>query len=95
MHGEGTVAQPTRRKKKKRGETVGFLGVGLDQTDGHRRITTGENFLLIGGSEITHERMIDTATHVNEQLRRRGKSLGETSPEEVVDLFRDAASKQD
>ena len=34
---------------------LGFLGVGLDG-DGHRRITECDHFLLVGGSEETHER---------------------------------------
>jgi hypothetical protein len=68
----------------------GFLGVGLDSTDGHRRITTSEHFLLVGGSAETHERMQDTAIRFGEALERRGKRLQETSVEEVVDLLRES-----
>ena len=38
----------------------GLLGVGLDATDGHKRITRGEKFVLVGGSEETHGRMTET-----------------------------------
>ena len=82
-----------RVKRTEREEVVGFLGVGLDGKDEHKRVTTGENFFLIGGSEETHERMIDTATHVNGELRKRGKTLAEADADEVVDLFREASEK--
>ena len=38
-----------------------MLGVGLDNQDGQKRITKGENFVLVGGSEETHERMTETS----------------------------------
>lgn len=71
-------------------ELVGFLGIGLDSTDDHHRITRSEHFFLVGGSEQTHERMQDTAIRFDEALERRGKRLGETSREEAVDLLRQA-----
>ena len=36
-----------------------LLGLGLDATDQHKRITRGEGFSLVGGSEETHERMTE------------------------------------
>jgi hypothetical protein len=89
---ETTVAK--RTKKKRQEEVVGFLGIGFDADDGHKRVTTGENFMLVGGSEDTHDRMIDTATHVNGELRKRGKTIAEAEVEEVVDLFREASEKR-
>ncbi len=68
-----------------------LLGVGLDQQDEHRRITRGENFYLVGGSEETHERMTETAIKFNEKLSRRGKSLHELSGDEFTDLMREAS----
>lgn len=32
-----------------------MLGIGLDNKDGHKRITKGDNFMLVGGSEETLE----------------------------------------
>jgi hypothetical protein len=83
----------TGRKRKNQDnpqEVLGFLGVGLDNQDGHRRVTQGEHFLLVGGSEETHERMQDTALKFDEALKRRGKTLKETSAEEALDLLHDA-----
>ena len=37
-----------------------LLGIGLDAQDKHKRITRGEGFNLVGGSEDTHERMTET-----------------------------------
>ena len=71
-------------------EIVGFLGVGLDNKDGHQRLTRSEHFLLVGGSAETHERMQDTAIRFGEELRKRGKSLQETSSEEALDLLRES-----
>ncbi len=64
---------------------AGLLGVGLD-SDGHKRITTGHNFALIGGSEGTHEAMVEKAVKINEHLKRRGKELGDVSREEFDEI---------
>jgi hypothetical protein len=81
-------------KKKKRPpeqpELVGFLGVGLDNKDGHQRLTRSEYFVLVGGSEETHGRMQDTAIKFGEKLEQRGKTLREVAPEEALDLLRNA-----
>ena len=76
------------RKKK---DPSLLLGVGLDNKDGHKRITEGDNFCLVGGSEETHDRMTETAIKFNEKLSRRGKKLGDLSPEEFRDLMREAS----
>ena len=62
-----------------------MLGVGLD-SDGHKRITKGENFALVGGTEETHERMTETAIKINEKVAARGKSLSEVSGKEFEDI---------
>lgn len=71
-------------------QVVGFLGVGLDNTDGHKRMTESEHFLILGGSEETHERMQDTAIRFAEALEKRGKRLEEAPIEEVLDLLRES-----
>lgn len=63
-----------------------MLGIGLDNQDGHKRITKGDNFYLVGGSEETHERMTETAIKINEKLSARGKSLDNVSQEEFRDI---------
>jgi hypothetical protein len=63
-----------------------LLGLGLDNKDGHTRITTGENFKLIGGSKETHSVMQEKAVKMNEHLKKRGKKLEEMSHEEFHEL---------
>jgi hypothetical protein len=67
---------PRKRARRKNDPTVaGVLGVGLDGTDGHTRITRTEEMVLVGGSMETHERMQDVAIRFGEALERRGKKL--------------------
>lgn len=77
--------------KKQSGERKPkILGVGLDNEDGHTRLTRADNFTLYGGSEETHSRMQETAIKVNEQLTKRGKRLEDCSPREVADMIFEA-----
>jgi hypothetical protein len=76
-------------KRKQKPEVVGFVGVGLDNQDGEQRLTRAEHFFLVGGSAETHERMQETAIKFNEKLEDKGKSLKETTLEEILDIFRD------
>lgn len=62
-----------------------MLGVGLDH-DGHKRMTTGRNFALVGGSQETHEEMTEKAIKINEKLAAKGKQLEDVSREEFDDI---------
>jgi hypothetical protein len=77
--------------KREEQQVLGFFGVGLDHQDGHQRVTRAENFLLLGGSQQTHEQMQDVSVRFNESLKRRGKRLQDASVEEVIDLLHRAA----
>jgi len=81
------MAKPKKKEsggKPKDGKSV-LLGVGLD-SDGHKRVTTGPNFALVGGSQETHEAMTEKAIKINEKLNRRGKQLHQVSPEEFDEI---------
>lgn len=69
------------RKKK-----AMLLGLGLDKDEGHRRVTKGDNFLLVGGSRDTHEEMQDKAMSFNGELQKRGKRIEEVSREEFREI---------
>lgn len=71
-------------KKKRKGKAI-ILGIGLD-SDGHKRVTAGPNFALIGGTEETHEKMTETAIKLNEKLAAKGKQLENVSGEEFDDI---------
>lgn len=68
-----------------------LAGIGLDNKDGHKRVTKGDNFFLFGGSEETHERMTETAIKVNEKLAAKGKHLEEVSQKEFIDIIHEAS----
>ncbi len=70
--------------KKLRRKAI-LLGVGLD-SDGHKRITTGRNFALVGGTEETHEVMTEKAIKINEKLADRGKRLEDVSAKEFDEI---------
>ena len=63
-----------------------MLGLGLDNKDGHTRITAGENFHLVGGSEETHGVMQEKAVKMTEHLKRRGKTLDTVTREEFHEI---------
>ncbi len=73
-------------------QPVVMMGIGLDNKDEHKRLTKGDNFYLVGGSEETHEQMLETAVKVNEKLAEKGKHLSEVSGEEFSDIVREASS---
>ena len=77
--------------KKKR--KAALLGLGLD-SDGHKRITTGENFTLLGGSKDTHEQMTEQAIKINEKLKARGKRLEDVSHAEFDDIAHEVGLKK-
>lgn len=78
-----------KASRKTRREAA-LLGLGLDATDGHKRLTRGSNFVLYGGSEETHAKMQETAIRVNERLDQRGKRLEDVSPNELRDIVCDS-----
>jgi hypothetical protein len=71
--------------KKKASRKALIVGLGLD-SDGHKRFTSGPNFLLMGGSKETHEEMTEKAIKINEELSAVGKRLEEVSREEFDDI---------
>ena len=66
-----------------------LLGLGLDGTDGHTRLTRGDDFTLCGGSEETHSKMQETTIKLNEKLRKSGRRIGDVPPRELGDMLRE------
>ena len=77
------MSQVSKNKKVK----AIMFGVGLD-SDGHKRVTTGPNFALLGGSKETHDEMTEKAVKINEKLKAKGKALEEIGGEEFDDIAR-------
>jgi hypothetical protein len=74
------------KKKKSSRKKNSLLGLGLDNKDGHARVTVGENYKLVGGSEETHGLMHEKAIKMNEHLKRRGKTLDNVTREEFHEI---------
>jgi hypothetical protein len=83
------MANADSKKKRK----AMLLGVGLD-SDGHKRVTRGPNFALVGGSKDTHEQMTEKAIKINEKLKARGKQLHEVSHQEFDDIAHEVGLKR-
>ncbi len=76
--------QPSKRKPA--GKAM-ILGVGLDHTDGHKRITTADQFAVVGGSEETHGRATETLIKTFEELKSRGKQLQSVEHQELAEII--------
>jgi len=71
----------------KKASTAHLLGIGLDNNDGHKRITRAETFSIVGGSEETHERMTETLIKTVEDLKSRGRALEDTESRELAEIL--------
>ncbi len=77
------------RAAKNQKKSAALLGVGLDNDDGHTRLSRGKNFLLLGGSEETHAVMQETAVKINEHLDKQGQRLEDVSSAELRNICQD------
>ncbi len=77
--------QPVRRAH--------LLGIGLDNDDGHKRITQAEKFSVVGGSAETHEKATETLIKTFEDLKSKGRELEETEPKELAELLQKHSSR--
>jgi hypothetical protein len=64
-----------------------LFGLGLDCTDGHKRITQADKFSIFGGSENTHDKMTETLCKTFEDLSIKGKTIENSSMDEISDLI--------
>jgi len=80
---------PRRRKTK----SAHLLGLGLDNQDGHKRLTSGEQFTIVGGSEETHTKATETFIKTFEELKTRGKHLHAVEPRELAEIIHKVAPR--
>ena len=83
----------SNERKRKQARKALMLGLGLDN-DGHKRVTTGPNFVLLGGSQETHEVMTEKAIKINEKLANKGKRLEDVSRAEFDELAHSVSLKR-
>jgi hypothetical protein len=73
-----------RADKKKK--IIRLLGVGFDAEDGHVRITKGENYDVLMGSDESHEYIQQLIQKIEDELKARGVSLDDLTPEEFSEI---------
>lgn len=79
--------RPASKAPAKSKAQAHLLGIGLDNQDGHKRITQAEQFTVVGGSEETHGRMTETVVKTFETLKHRGKHLQSVEPRELAEII--------
>lgn len=68
-----------------RGNSI-LCGFAFDNTDNHKRITTGENFYILGGSAETHENLVEKVLEFNQLVKKYGKKLDNLSEKEFYNI---------
>lgn len=66
-----------------------LLGIAFDNYDGHKRVTKGDDFLLLGGAKSTHDSMISKVMEFKELLKKYNKKLENLSREEFYRIARE------
>jgi hypothetical protein len=90
--GGGILRCAMAKTSSKKAKAV-MLGIGLDG-DGHKRVTTGPDFALVGGSKDTHEQMTEKAIKITEKLAKKGRSLQTVSPQEFDEVAHEVGLKR-
>jgi hypothetical protein len=73
------------RKKKEKGRP--FV-IGADfRTDGEKRVTKGEDYLVAGGTKLSHEETVDVVHEFTKRLRKEGNPDPETATHILKDVL--------
>ena len=63
-----------------------MLGVGFDAEDGHIRITNGEKYDVLMGSEQSHEYILQLIRKIEDGLKIKGLNLDDLTPGEFSEF---------
>lgn len=74
--------------RKSLNENIFLLGLAFDNEDNHKRITTGENFYIFGGSDKTHDHLVEKVMAFNETVKTYGKKLDDLSKTEFYEIVK-------
>ncbi|MBI3099137.1 MAG: hypothetical protein HYY93_12980 [Planctomycetes bacterium] len=64
-----------------------LLGLGLDAKDGHSRLTRGPEFVIVGGSGRTHDRMVERSMAFTSLVHKYGRRTQDLSAEEYYAII--------
>jgi len=67
---------------------IRLLGVGFDTDDDHIRITAGENFDVLMGSDESHEYITQLIVKIEQELKKRHLNLDDLDPEELGEIVK-------
>ena len=81
------------RKAKVRRKNGFLLGVRVDGGDGHRRVSRGEDFVAVGGTREGHEHLRETVAEISDEVKRRGRTVGEVRKDEFREILERAIEK--
>lgn len=76
-------------------ENIILCGLAFDNKDNHKRITTGENFYIVGGSAETHENLVEKVMEFNETVKKYGKKLDDLSEKEYYNIAKEVCSDKE
>ncbi len=66
---------------------VQIIGLGNEAGDGHMRVTEGEGFRVLLGSEHSHDAMSEICARIAAQLKSEGRALEDLTEEEFIELL--------
>ena len=81
----GFIEKMPRANQKK---IIRLLGVGFDTEDGHVRITKGESYDVLMGSDESHEYLQQLIRKIEDALAEHNLSLDDLTPEEFADFVK-------
>ncbi|MEK7789579.1 MAG: hypothetical protein AAB283_06650 [Planctomycetota bacterium] len=81
--------------KKSSKENIILCGLAFDNKDNHKRITTGENFYVAGGSAGTHGNLVEKVMEFNEVIKKYGKKLDDLSEAEYYDVVKEVCAQNE
>ena len=76
-------------------ENTLICGFAFNNKDNHKRITTGENFSILGGSAETHETLVKKVIEFNEVIKKYGKKLENLSESEYYDVVNEICAQNE
>ncbi len=75
---------PSRKDKRR------HFVVGKDfRSDGKERVTKGKDYLVHGGTKITHEETVDIVNEFSKRLHKEGHPDAATAAEILKDVLHD------
>lgn len=80
-------------QNKLKGENAMLYGLAFDNNDNHKRVTTGEQFYIVGGSAETHENLVEKVLEFSEAVKKYGKKLDDLSGMEFYAIAKEVASE--